>query len=195
MMNVVEKPITEIKPAPWNVRGGHDVEGIAESIRVNGFRDPIEVWTKTGEIVAGEGRYHAAKRLGLETVPVVEHDFDSLASAKRYSIANNRLTDKSEFDGAGLFAQLEELPTLDGTGFTLADLAELRMGLTPEKELLTDPDDVPEVRVEAISQRGDLWSLGEHRLLCGDATNSEDVARVLNGARPVLVTTYPPYGV
>jgi len=110
-------PTADIHPAPWNVRTGHDVAGIAESIRVNGFRDPIEVWRKTGEIVAGEGRYHAAVMLELVEVPVIFHDFDSLASAKRYAIANNRLTDKSEWDLPALNVQLAELGSLEGTGF------------------------------------------------------------------------------
>lgn len=113
-------PMSAIHPAPWNVRTGHDVPGIAESIRVNGFRDPIEVWRKTGEIVCGEGRYHGAALLGMERVPVILHDFDSIADAKRYAIANNRLTDKSEWDLPSLEADLlalAELSNLAGTGF------------------------------------------------------------------------------
>ena len=106
-----------IAPAEWNVRTGHDVDGIAESIEVNGFRDPIEVWRETGEIVAGAGRWEAAKQLTLDAVPVVYHDFEDLRAAKRYAIANNRLTDKSEFDLPALTAQLEELESLAGTGF------------------------------------------------------------------------------
>ena len=132
---VVESlPLTDIHPAPWNVRTGHDIDGIVESIRVNGFRDPIEVWGFTGEIVAGEGRYHAAKALGMETVPVIRHTFDSLASAKRYAIANNRLTDKSAFDLPALAAQLNDLPDLDGTGFSASDLAELEANMLEPEE-------------------------------------------------------------
>ena len=118
-------PTADIHPAPWNVRTGHDVAGIAESIRINGFRDPIEVWRKTGEIVAGEGRYHAAVMLELVEVPVIFHDFDSLASAKRYAIANNRLTDKSEWDLPALTDTLGELDSLAGTGFDEAELPGL----------------------------------------------------------------------
>lgn len=109
--------LEEIHPAAWNVRTGHDVDGIAESIRINGFRDPIEVWRETGEIVAGEGRYHAAVKLGLSEVPVIYHDFTGLAEAKRYGIANNRLGDKSEWDLVPLQSQLAELESLAGTGF------------------------------------------------------------------------------
>jgi hypothetical protein len=120
--------LSEIKPAPWNARAGHAVEAIAESISVNGFRDPIEVWAETGEIVAGEGRYHAAVALGLSTVPVILHVFDSLASARRYSIANNRLAERSAWDLPALQADLKELQGLGGltgTGFDAGMLANL----------------------------------------------------------------------
>lgn len=123
-MNVTLTPLADIHPAPWNVRTGHDVDGIAESIRINGFRDPIEVWRETGEIVAGEGRYHAAKALALAEVPVIYHDFGGLAEAKRYGIANNRLGDKSEWDLPALESQLEELDSLAGTGFGEDDLPD-----------------------------------------------------------------------
>ena len=192
---VVESlPLTDIHPAPWNVRTGHDIDGIVESIRINGFRDPIEVWGDTGEIVAGEGRYHAAKVLGMETVPVIRHTFDSLASAKRYAIANNRLTDKSAFDLPALAAQLNDLPDLDGTGFSASDLAALT-NATGGRDLLTADDDVPELPVEPITQSGDLWVMGDHRLLCGDATSADDLARLLDGVTPLLCVTDPPYGV
>ena len=104
-----------IAPAEWNVRVGHDVDGIAESITENQFRDPIEVWGEV--IVAGAGRWMAAKQLGMETVPVIYHEFASLAAAQKYAIANNRETDKSEFDLPALEAQLAELDSLAGTGF------------------------------------------------------------------------------
>ena len=107
-----------IAPAEWNVRTGHDVDGIAESIIENGFRDPIEVWRDTGEIVRGNGTWKAAKLLGLDMVPIIRHDFADLAAAKRYAIAHNRLGDKSEFDLPALEAQLAELDSLAGTGFS-----------------------------------------------------------------------------
>ncbi len=124
-----------LTPASWNARTGHDVDGIADSIRTNGFRDPIEVWATTNgapidaphEIVAGEGRWRAAAQLELGEVPVIEHDFSDLIAAQRYSIANNRHTDKSLFDDDALLAQLEDLPDLEGTGFELGDLEELRV--------------------------------------------------------------------
>lgn len=129
---VVELVSTDaIRPAPWNVRTGHDVAGIADSLRVHGFRDPIEVWRDTGEIVAGEGRYRAALQLELDRVPVIWHDFDSLASAKRYAIANNRLGDKSQFDHAALVDQLQSLDGLDGTGFDVSELEALDTTFEP----------------------------------------------------------------
>ena len=135
-MTIVVRPVDSVCPADWNVRTDHDLDGIAESIRVNGFRDPIEVWASTNGtpndlphgIVVGEGRYRAAVEIcNMEDVPVVEHDFENLAAAQRYSIANNRLTDRSEFDETRLVAQLEELTELDGTGFSLDDMEALRV--------------------------------------------------------------------
>jgi DNA modification methylase len=185
------------------VRTDHDVDAIAESIKVNGFRDPIELWaTEDGKplpephtIVAGEGRYLAARRLVLQDVPCIEFDFDSLASAKRYAIANNRLTDKSAFDDAALLAQLEELPTLEGTGFTLEDLEEL--GDDSPVELAGDPDDVPDVQEDAITKPGDVWLCGDHRVMCGDSTDADNVEDLLCTIdhSPGIMVTDPPYGV
>lgn len=126
--------LDDIHPAPWNVRTGHDIDAIVESIRINGFRDPIEAWRTTGEIVAGEGRYHAARRLGLPTVPVIWHEFDSLASAKRYGIANNKTGDSSRFDEEALHEQLAELASLEGTGFPADYLAQLDPEFEPVAE-------------------------------------------------------------
>ena len=135
-MKIVNREVGGVRPASWNVRTGHDLDGTAESIRVNGFRDPVEVWASTGgrannpphDIVVGEGRYRAAVEIiGMAEVPVVEHDFADLDAAMRYSIANNRLTDKSVFDEPRLLEQLEALPRLEGTGFTTDDLGELRV--------------------------------------------------------------------
>jgi hypothetical protein len=180
------------------VRTDHDVDAIAESIKVNGFRDPIELWaTEDGKplpephtIVAGEGRYLAARRLVLQDVPCIEFDFDSLASAKRYAIANNRLTDKSAFDDAALLAQLEELPTLEGTGFTLEDLEEL--GDDSPVDLPGDPEDVPDVQEDAITKLGDVWLCGDHRVMCGDSADAADAA-VLGGAGAHTLVFDPPW--
>lgn len=133
-LRVEEVLLADVHPAPWNVRTGHAVEAIAESMAVNGVRQPLHVWAyQAGKelprpwcLVAGEGRYHAHQQRGDEIVVVVPHDFDSLQSAKRFSIADNRLTDRSRFDLAPLRAQLAELPELEGTGFD--SLPPLRHG-------------------------------------------------------------------
>lgn len=161
---LVWRPATSIAPAPWNVRRNHDLDGIAESIRVNAFRDPIEVWaTENGEprplpheIVVGEGRFRAAvEKLGMADVPVIEHDFADLDAAKRYSIANNRLTDKSDFDPEALLAQLEELPTLEGTGFDLHDLEALRVPDSEFKEY--DESAADDVKFIECPKCGHKW--------------------------------------
>lgn len=155
-----------IHPAPWNVRTGHAVSAIAESIRVNGFRDPIEAWRKTGEIVAGEGRYLAARHLGLSTVPVVWHEFDSLASAKRYAIANNRLTDRSHFELEALRDQLEELGSLAGTGYDDADFPQVlgTEGEAPRQEGACSWDRVHDSTGEVQGLVGDVEFVLSRRL-------------------------------
>lgn len=116
-LQVTNEPPDKLHPAEWNVRTGHDIQGIAESIAINGFRDPIEAWRTTGDIVAGEGRWRAATEvLGLTSIPVIWHDFPDLAAAKTYALASNALTDRSVMDLPRLADTLGELPSLAGTG-------------------------------------------------------------------------------
>jgi len=197
---LVMRKRASIEPPEWNARTKHDVDGIAESIRVNGFRDPIEVWaTQDGKrlpephlIVAGEGRFRAAEQMGLDDVPVVEFDFDNLDACKRYSIANNRHTDKSEWELDRLVEGLSALPDLDGTGFTLVELEELAFYPDGDNALLTDGDDVPDTPDDPITVRGDVWICGEHRVMCGDSTDADTVAGLLP-ADVSLCFTSPPY--
>jgi ParB-like chromosome segregation protein Spo0J len=134
-LDVTRRNIETVVPPPWNARTDHDIEGIAASIRIHGMRDPIGVWaTQDGKrleephaIVEGSGRWRAVHdHLRWPEVDTIEHDFDSLTSAKAYAIAHNRYTDKSRFDDDLLLATLEELPGLDGTGFDLGDIEEIR---------------------------------------------------------------------
>lgn len=138
-MTVTQVRLCDIRPAAWNARTSHAVDAIAESISVNGFRDPIEVWRQTGEIVAGEGRYLAALALGMDTVPVIWHEFDSLLDAQRYHIANNRLTDRSEWKLDELKQQLEQLGTLEGTGFDAFALHPVEPANDPDEEYVGMP--------------------------------------------------------
>jgi ParB-like chromosome segregation protein Spo0J len=159
------------------------------------FRQPIVV-DEDGVIIVGHTRYKAALKLGMTEVPVHVAVGLSPAQAKAYRIADNQTAQLSGWDDDKLVLELAQLQEMDFevalTGFSDEDLQRL---LEPRSgEGLTDPDDVPEPPDEAITQPGDLWLLGEHRLLCGDSSKAEDVDRLLAAAIH-LVNTDPPYNV
>jgi DNA modification methylase len=196
-MLVVERPIDTIRPYENNPRHNDaGVDAVAASIRAFGFRQPIVV-DEEGVIIVGHTRYKAAVKLGLATVPVHVAVGLSPAQARAYRIADNQTATLSTWDDDKLPLELMALQQegfdLDLTGFSGDDLMKLLE--TPPAEGLTDPDAIPEPPDEAITKAGDLWLLGEHRLLCSDSSKAEDVDRLLAGAPIHLVNTDPPYNV
>ncbi len=196
-MNIEMRPITDIRPYENNPRQNDAaVDAVAESIKEFGFRQPIVVDTE-GVIVCGHTRYKAAQKLGLTEVPVhIATDLPP-AQIKAYRIADNKTADLATWDYELLPIELAKLQEanfdLELLGFSKDELAKL---LDPGvKDGLTDPDEVPEPLDEAITQPGDLWILGDHRLLCGDSSKPEDVDRLLAGATIQLVNSDPPYNV
>ena len=191
-MDVSEWPLELIKPYAGNPRKRSKlaVEKVAASIREFGFRQPIVV-DEAGVILVGHGRRDAAELLGLATAPV--HQALGLSDSQKiaYRIADNRTNEESQWDEDLLTF---ELKGLDGFDLSLTGFDErewnkfLRAGPQPGE------DDVPEPG-EAVTRRGDLWELGAHRVLCGDATSAEDVARLMQGERAGLMNVDPPYGV
>jgi DNA modification methylase len=150
-------------------------------------------------IVVGHTRYLAALQLGIDKVPVHVAEGLTPAQIKAYRIMDNRSHEASEWDDSLLAIELSELQDadfdMDLTGFDEDEIAEkLAAGIVGTAGL-TDPDDVPEPPDDAITQPGDLWILGDHRLLCGDSGSVEDVDRLLAGAPIQLVNTDPPYNV
>ena len=196
-MKIELRKITDITPYPGNPRlNDGAVDAVAESIRRFGFRQPIVV-DEAGVIIVGHTRYKAALKLGLEKVPVHVAKDLSPEQIKAYRIADNKVADLSTWDLELLPIELAELQGMDFDlkllGFSEDELAGL---LDPGvKEGLTDPDEVPEPPDEPITKPGDLWILGEHRLLCGDSGNPEHVDRLLDGEKIHLVNTDPPYNV
>ncbi|MCA9221108.1 MAG: ParB N-terminal domain-containing protein [Planctomycetales bacterium] len=196
-MKIELKNIADIKPYPNNPRLNDDaVDAVVASIREFGFRQPIVVDTEL-VIVCGHTRYKAALKLGLKKVPVhIARDLTP-EQIKAYRIADNKTAELAEWNYDLLPIELGELQAceydLSLLGFDQDELAKL---LDPGvSEGLTDPDDVPEPPDEAITQLGDLWILGDHRLLCADSSKPEDVDRLLDGAAIHLVNTDPPYNV
>jgi DNA modification methylase len=167
---------------------------IAGSIREYGFNNPVLVDGANG-IIAGHGRVLAARKLGMATVPTIQLSHLTEAQKRAYILADNRLAEQAGWDRELLALELGDLQDLDidlgDLGFAAADLDAL-LGLDA-----SDPreDQVPEPPVVPVSCPGDLWRLGKHRLLCGDATSADDVARLLDGVTPHLMVTDPPYGV
>jgi len=188
--------IDKIKPYARNPRQNEAaVDAVAASIREFGFRQPIVV-DGEGIIVVGHTRYKAALKLGLETVPVhIARDLTP-EQARAYRIADNKTSDLSDWDLELLPAELAALETqFDWQlfGFGQDELNEL----FPQENSTgqCDPDEVPAPPDEPITQPGDLWILGDHRLLCGDSSKAEDLDRLLAGASIHLVNTDPPYNV
>ena len=176
-------------------KNDHAVDRVAAAIKEFGFRVPI-IAKSDGLVVDGHLRLKAARKLGLAEVPVVLADDLTDAQVKAFRISVNRMAELAEWDNELLALELGELGELgfdlDLTGFGEGEIAALTPGGT---EGLTDPDEVPEPPVVPTTQPGDLWTLGDHRLLCGDSTKAEDVARLMAGAKADLMFTDPPYGV
>ncbi len=184
-----------LHPNPANPRmNDHAIDPVASSIRRFGWQQPI-VAKAGGEVVAGHTRLKAAQKLGLERVPVVcftGSDIDAVA----FGIADSKTASIAEFDEPALgklLAFLSDEDALDGVGFTEAELAVL-LNPEPDEGDLDDvePEDAPE---DPVSRSGDLWLLGDHRLLVGDSTKPEDVDRLMGSRKADLVWTDPPFGV
>ncbi|HEY7157263.1 MAG TPA: ParB N-terminal domain-containing protein, partial [Gemmataceae bacterium] len=183
-MQVEMRPIGTIRPYENNPRlNDAAVDAVAASIRQFGFRQPIVV-DEDGVIIVGHTRYKAALKLGLEEVPVHVAVGLTPTQAKAYRIADNQTATLSQWDDDKLPIELAQLQQMDFdlnlTGFSADEL--MRLLGSEENEGLTDPDAVPEPPDEPITQSGDLWLLGKHRLLCGDSSKPEDVDRLLDGA-------------
>ncbi|MBL7140942.1 MAG: ParB N-terminal domain-containing protein [Planctomycetes bacterium] len=196
-MRVQFRSIEMIRPYGGNPRvNDQAVDAVAASIREFGFRQPIVV-DADGVIVVGHTRWKAAKKLGLKQVPVHVATDLTPAQVKAYRIADNKTADLAEWDFDLLPIELKDLQAADfDLGLLGFDADELAKILDPDgTQGLCDPDDVPEPPDEPVTQPGDLWALGEHRLVCGDAGKTEDVDRLLAGARVHVVNTDPPYNV
>jgi DNA modification methylase len=196
-MQIEDWPLDNIKPYENNPRHNDGaVDAVARSITEFGFRQPIVV-DENGVIVVGHTRYKAARQLGLESVPVHVAKGLSPSQLQAYRIADNQTATIATWDDDKLIAELKKLQEQDYdlnlTGFDEDELLKY-LEVEPAQGLI-DPDAVPEVPAVPVTQRGDLILLGKHRLLCGDATNPLDVARLLDGHQPFLMVSDPPYGV
>ncbi|MGB7404596.1 MAG: DNA methyltransferase [Pacificimonas sp.] len=189
--------LDNLRPAPRNARthSRKQLRQLAESIRAFGFTNPVLV-DDTGEVIAGHGRLAAARMLGLSEVPTLCLDWLSEEQKRAYVIADNRLAEKAGWDRELLALELGELGALD-IDITLTGFAVEEVDLIIDAgERAPESDDVDDVRDgPAVCRLGDLWELGRHRLLCGDALQAESYDTLLGDERPVIVVTDPPYNV
>jgi DNA modification methylase len=195
--DLTQRPIADLVPYARNSRTHSEaqVAQIAASITEFGFTNPVLVDAEGG-IIAGHGRVLAAQSLGLETVPVLVLDHLSEAQRRAYVIADNKLAMNAGWDDDALRAEIEELARggygLDVIGF---DTDELEALLNPPSTSQADPEEVPEPPAIPVTRPGDVWMMDKHRIICGDSTDAETVAALLQGAKPHLMVTDPPYGV
>lgn len=192
---IKEVAIDALKPYERNAKlhSEAQVEKIAKSIREFGFLSPCLIDTE-GNVIAGHGRIMAAKTLGMETVPCVYIEGLTDAQRRAYILADNRLTELGGWDMQTVSDELERLRQ-DGfeigvTGFSIDDIQiSDDMGAETADLPEAEPDTEPQVK------RGEVWKLGDHRLMCGDSTNAADVAKLAGGGTVDLLVTDPPYGV
>ena len=196
-MQIEQKLISDLIPYANNARTHSDeqVTQIASSIKEFGFNNPILI-DKDNGIIAGHGRLEAAKKLGYTEVPTIKLEHLTDTQRKAFILADNRIALNSGWDTTLLSLELKELDTeldLTSLGFDAKELAAL---LAPEQvEGNTDEDSVPDVPEEPITKPGNIYKLGNHRLMCGDSTSIDAVDKLLDGVRPDMVFTDPPYNI
>lgn len=189
-------PIDSIRVRERNPRthSPGQIEQLRAAIHEWGFTNPVLI-DETGELIAGHGRLSAAQLEGLTHLPAIELRGLSDAQKRALVIADNQLAMNAEWDTSILAAELQAID-LEGfdlklVGFDTGEIDRL-LGRTGGH---TDPDEAPPVEAVAVTRAGDVWLLGRHRIACGDATQSADVALALGGVAPHLMVTDPPYGV
>ena len=196
-MIVTDMPVESLVPYARNPRNNAAaIDAVKASIAEFGFRQPIVVDEKM-VVIVGHTRLEAAKQLGLKTVPVHVAEGLTPAQAKAYRIMDNRSHENAEWDDEMLRLEFGDLKLDDFdlalTGFVSEELDKL-LG-AEQVEGLTDPDEAPEVLAEPVSRLGDLWILGSHRVLCGDATVVTDVERLMDGQLADMAFCDAPYNV
>ena len=197
-LKVEYKKISDLIPYVNNTRTHSDTQvlQIASSIKEFGFTNPILI-DEEGRVIAGHGRIMGAKKLGLDEAPTITLKGLTEAQRKAYIIADNKLALNSGWDEELLKVELQALDEIDFDlsviGFDEDELSSY-LDDTELTEGLTDEDDVPEPPEKPITREGDIWLLGNHRLMCGDSTSVDTVEKLMDGKKAELVFTDPPYG-
>lgn len=191
-MQVQEISLEQIQPYENNPRNNDEaVDYVANSIREFGFKVPIVV-DSNGTIIAGHTRYKAAKQLGLESAPCVVADDLTDEQVKAFRLADNKVSEIATWDYEALNIELCEIMGIDMEDF---GFSELEFDEDQDEIDLVDEDEYTDQVDDPICKKGDIWILGEHRLMCGDSTNKADVAKLMNGNISDLLLTDPPYNI
>lgn len=192
---VERRDIESLIPYARNARTHSDeqIAQIAASMKEWGWTNPVLV-DEAGMIIAGHGRVMAARKLGLTEVPVMVAVGWTEAQKRAYVLADNQLALNAGWDMSVLTNELQGLKEWD-FDLSLLGFNDLDSLLAEKTEGLTDPDDVPDAPSSPVTVPGDVWLMGKHRIVCGDSTDADVVAKALNGVKPHLMVTDPPYGV
>lgn len=197
------RPVSELKAWPTNARthSKRQVEAIAESIKAFGFKNPVLI-DETDTILAGHGRVLAAKQLGLNQVPVIRHTDLNDVQKRAYVLADNKIAERAGWDCETLATELDELSfllpeiglDLSLTGFETGEIDVILDDAEEEKAASRDDEPIA-MPSKPISRAGDLWVLGRHRIVCGDALNSDTLDCLLGNELIDMVFCDPPYNV
>lgn len=179
-------------PKNNNSHPKEQIERLAKLIKYQGFRNPIIVSNRTGFMVAGHGRLEAAKSIGLKEVPVMYQDFENEAQEYAYLTSDNAIASWAELDLSAINQEMLDF----GPDFDVDLLGIDGFTVEPAKkfEAQTDEDAVPE-NVDTRCKLGDMWTLGTHRLMCGDSNSIDAVEKLMNGEKAEALISDPPYGI
>lgn len=197
-LKIEHLPTSELKPYENNprVHTERQIQKLMQSVKEYGIVLPVLI-DSGNVIIAGHAVVQACQQLGIEEIPCVRASHLTEAQTHAYILADNRLAEDSSWDKAILKTEMLKLRDdyglkLEDTGFETREILRLRMDIADEPK---DEDATPEESPSVVSREGDLWLLGDHRLICGSSTDTETVERLLAGSKPHLMITDPPYGV
>jgi len=180
----------KLNPKNRNKHPEDQIKRLVKIIKETGFRRPGTISNRTGFLVCGEGRYLAAKKIGLKEMPVMYQDYKDAAQEIADSVADNAIDKWAELDTSGIMQDLKEFEEFD---LDLLGIKDFRI-VEPTIEPQCDEDEVPD-KVEPRTKLGDIYQLGRHRLMCGDSTSIDAVEKLMNGERADICFTSPPYNV
>lgn len=198
-LTIVDKNINQIKPYKNNpkLHSKHQIKQIADSIKEFGFVNPV-LLDENGEIIAGHGRFMAAQLLNMTTIPTITLSHLSDSQKRLYRIADNKLTELGKWDITALEIEIKELESLnldlELTGFETEEIDNLILGNSGTTN--SKDDNIPELKpADYQCKLGDVWQLGRHFLICGDALKAETYAKLMGNKRAQMILTDPPYNV